>query len=475
MTSGVLGLDLGDQPLPERERLGVRVVDPEDPHALLDPEADDVRERLPELAPGLRLEVERVDVLVLLGRVLGVLDRAVGPVPEPLGVLGDPGVVGRALEGQVERDVDAALARARQQVLEVREGAELGVDRGVAALGAADGPRAAEVARLGLGVVVRALAERGADRVDRRQVEDVEAELGDVVEPLLDVLEGAVGALGAGRAREQLVPGREARPDAVDPQRELLGGRLEAAVGVPAHQRGQPLVPGGVERRDRVVVDPGRPGLERAGVRAAGLAGSGVDDLGADLGVHRQVLPGVGALHEVPAPGAEAVDPARHGEAVGADALDREAAAPAIVAERLEVDLLPLGLGIGLAPVARDHRDRVVSVAEDVGLDDDLVADGLLGRKAAAVNRRLHALHDDAAAAFVDRDCLRHGVGSYRRGGAHQDSSKGDFPHCRYPEGREPNRREPPSPARNRRLSRCAAARGTIPRCCWPSAISSWT
>ena len=37
------GADLGDQPLPERQRLGVRVVDAEDADAALDPEQDDRR------------------------------------------------------------------------------------------------------------------------------------------------------------------------------------------------------------------------------------------------------------------------------------------------------------------------------------------------------------------------------------------------------------------------------------------------
>ena len=38
----VLAADLGDQPLPEGERLGVRVVDAEDPHPVADPEAHHV-------------------------------------------------------------------------------------------------------------------------------------------------------------------------------------------------------------------------------------------------------------------------------------------------------------------------------------------------------------------------------------------------------------------------------------------------
>ena len=55
-----------------------------------------------------------------------------------------------------------------------------GWTRGVPALGAADRPRAARVARLGRQRVVPALAVRDADRVDRRQVDDVEAELGEL-------------------------------------------------------------------------------------------------------------------------------------------------------------------------------------------------------------------------------------------------------------------------------------------------------
>ena len=38
---GIARLHVGDHPLPEAERLGVRVVDAEDAHALLDPEVDD--------------------------------------------------------------------------------------------------------------------------------------------------------------------------------------------------------------------------------------------------------------------------------------------------------------------------------------------------------------------------------------------------------------------------------------------------
>ena len=122
------------------------------------------------------VEVERVDVLVLLRRVLGVGDRAVGPRGEPLRVLGDPRVVGRALQRQVHRDLQARpRAAASTNAPEVLQRAEFGMDRVVAALGRADRPRRADVGRPGDQRVVAALAVDPADRVDRRQVEHVEA------------------------------------------------------------------------------------------------------------------------------------------------------------------------------------------------------------------------------------------------------------------------------------------------------------
>ena len=106
-----------------------------------------VAQRLPEPAPVLGLEVDVVDVLVLLGRVLGVLERAVRAAVEPLGMLLQPRVVGRALDREVERDLDPELRAPRDEPLEVLLRAEVGMDRVVTALLGADRPRAADVAR----------------------------------------------------------------------------------------------------------------------------------------------------------------------------------------------------------------------------------------------------------------------------------------------------------------------------------------
>ena len=118
---------LRQQPLPERQRLGVGVVHPEDPDPVIHPVPHDPQ-RLGVEALGVVVEVERVDVLVFLGRVLRIGDRAVGSGGEPFRVLGDPGVVRRCLQGQVERDLEPQLAGPPDEFVEVGEGAELGVD-----------------------------------------------------------------------------------------------------------------------------------------------------------------------------------------------------------------------------------------------------------------------------------------------------------------------------------------------------------
>ena len=73
---GCVGMDLGDTPLPEGQRLGVRVVDAEDADAAVDPELEDLVERVPEVAPVVGLEVKRVDVQIYFWRIFGVMNGA---------------------------------------------------------------------------------------------------------------------------------------------------------------------------------------------------------------------------------------------------------------------------------------------------------------------------------------------------------------------------------------------------------------
>ena len=88
----------------------MRVVDPKDAHALVNPELHHALQLFPELAPLLGLEVEGIDVLVLLGRVFRILDRPIGALAEPLRMLGNIGMIGRTLESDIQRQLDAVLS-----------------------------------------------------------------------------------------------------------------------------------------------------------------------------------------------------------------------------------------------------------------------------------------------------------------------------------------------------------------------------
>src|SRR5439155_3508320 len=143
-------------------------------HALVDPVDDDVPECRPQPGPVLALEVDVVDVLVALRRVLGVLQRPIGSPMKPFRMLLQPRVIGGALDREVERDLEPDLPRASDEAAEVLDRPEVRMDSRVAALLAADRPRAAGVVRRGGERVVPALPVRMPERADRRAVDDVE-------------------------------------------------------------------------------------------------------------------------------------------------------------------------------------------------------------------------------------------------------------------------------------------------------------
>src|SRR5262249_12479680 len=98
---GVARLKLGDEPFPKAKRFGVRIIHAEDANAALAPEDHYVEQGLPERLPIGALEIERINILILFGRVLGVLDRAVGSMAEPFGMFAHQGMIGRTLKSDV--------------------------------------------------------------------------------------------------------------------------------------------------------------------------------------------------------------------------------------------------------------------------------------------------------------------------------------------------------------------------------------
>ena len=81
-----------DHVLPEAHRLGVRVVDAEDGYARVDPQVHDAFDLTLDTLE-IVVEVDRIDVLVFLRRVLGVGDRTVRLGAEPVRMLLHPRVV----------------------------------------------------------------------------------------------------------------------------------------------------------------------------------------------------------------------------------------------------------------------------------------------------------------------------------------------------------------------------------------------
>jgi hypothetical protein len=222
----------------------------------------------------------------------------------------------------------------------------------------ADRPRAADVALLRRLGVVPALAVRLPDRVDRRQVEDVEAEVGEARQELAHAGEAAP------RAREELVPRAEAAEHAVDVHRVRRRPRL---LGARAGRRGERLLDG-----------------QLLGVQQH----STLRELAAEIGLAGRHLASQLLLER-----GDAVDPRLDPEAPGTRPADLEGAGPDVVPERLEGRLAPTGRVGALVP--NRGAERLVPVAEDPGGHLDTVAGGALDRVAAAVDLRRDLLDLD--------------------------------------------------------------------------------
>ncbi len=165
------------------------------------------------------VEVDVDDVLVFLRRVLGVLDGAVGPPVEPFRMLLDPGMVGRALDGEVERDLQPVLVRGRDQPREILEAcrARDGCASWPPSVGA-DGIGAAGIVRAGGQAVVACpcgwcgRSDGSAGSRARRSRGRARRAARAITSSKVPCRSGVVAHASAGTARTR----REARPLAVD-------------------------------------------------------------------------------------------------------------------------------------------------------------------------------------------------------------------------------------------------------------------
>ena len=275
-----------------------------------------------------------------------------------------------------------------------------GGDRGVTALRAPDRPGAAGLARLGGGRVVAPLAVGRPDGVDRRQVEHVDAEVGQRRHRLDHPPESSP------RAREELVPGADPGALAVDVHLE----RLRACALRPprrAPERGHHLRR---EGRGGPVDGVAVAAQGRGGRRDGGLAGAAqspgsrleqrraLDQLAVEI-----LLAGGELALELLLPRAHDVDPDLDLEDVAAERRRREGAAPGVGRE-----LLHRLLGERRRPgraVAHNRAQLLVPVADDVALHDDGVAEGALDGPPAALDDRTDVMDLDARWLRAGRGC----------------------------------------------------------------------
>src|SRR5262249_51494101 len=120
-------------------------------------------------------EIDIDDIFVLLGGILGVPYAAVRTPVKPFGVLLQPRMVGRALDGKIKSKLDAMGGTRFAQETKIVDGAERGMDGIVTTFSATNRVGTADVVGRDGQAVVFALAIGRADRMDRRQVEDIKS------------------------------------------------------------------------------------------------------------------------------------------------------------------------------------------------------------------------------------------------------------------------------------------------------------
>ncbi len=151
--------------------------------------------------------------------------------------------------------------RACDKFLEALDCPESRVYGLMSSVGGADRPWTARIACAGGERPVTTLASSLPDRVDRGQVEDIDAELGEPRQLLTDA------AKATPRARKELIPGAEARARTIDVERQrMLECHRCRAIGM-ALQGTEQLVPEGhvvlgslrrirvLEQRERLIDD----------------------------------------------------------------------------------------------------------------------------------------------------------------------------------------------------------------------------
>ena len=217
----------------------------------------------------------------------------------------------------------------------------------------ADGPRAAGVVGPGGEAVAAALAVGGADRVDRRQVHDVEAEVGDVAQ----VLDGALSPpkLRGNSSYQAACPARGRSTQSGCGGATTTAGRRARRRPARRRRRRRPP-PAGPRACSSSRRTPSAAARRRFFALAPGDLGREVlEDARALLQLELDVLPG-GRLHlDLVAPGGVAIGPRVDHQLVEPDGRRRDRTRPPVVVARAAAAPTP-SCGRPCAATAPGHR-----------------------------------------------------------------------------------------------------------------------
>src|SRR5215471_99086 len=248
---------------------------------------------------------------------------------EPFGMFSYIGMIGRTLVRDIQSNVDFVPLRRAEEVAKIVECAKLWMDRLVSTFLSADRPRTPGLAGLGCSRIVFALAKGLSDRMNRREVEDVEAHCRDFRQDFFAVLERAVGS------RKHLVPGAETCPNGIYRDAKLFVMRGVRSIGIRRCKHCQSVVNvGDVEFLGKM--------LKLPCIRAACTLGRVLKQGCAYLQVDCNVLVGGDALTEVLVPCLKKIDPGADRVEMLPEFLDGECAVPMIVPQKLQRDFGPL-------------------------------------------------------------------------------------------------------------------------------------
>ena len=276
----------------------------------------------------------------------------------------------------------------------------------MAALGGADRPGGADVVGACVEGVVGALAEGGADGMDRREVDDVEAHRGDGGQPVGGGAQGAAdgGAVRCGArafgAREELVPRAVEGAAPLHDQRHRTRDGEQFAQRVAVQRFGDLGGQGGGQAGgggELVVAQRVHGAEDRLPAVALGYVGGrplvqlgalGEDQLGVDTrrDLDRGVLP----------PGGDRIGPGLDGVRPAALDIGGDLGPPAVGAGLRLAHRRP-----GAAPACRVAQHHiggygVMALAEDGGRDFEGLAHHRLRRAAAAIDLRADVQNRDA-------------------------------------------------------------------------------